>query len=144
MAWKLALAQHPMSFLIREDELCAERTPPWGAPDVAAYAERLRQNFAALRQHPQIKIGFEWSGLELELLSRDAPEVLDEMLALAGQGQITFYNGTYSQPHLQTLSAEANYRQFDFGRRVYRDLCHHPVQVYAHQETSFNEQTPQL
>jgi hypothetical protein len=144
MVWKLALAQHPMYFLIKEDELCAERTPPWGAPDAGAYIERLRQNFAALRQNPHLKVGFEWSGLELELLAADAPTVFQEMLALAGQGQITFYNGTYSQPHLQTLSAEANYRQFEFGARVYRDLCRRQVLVYAHQETSFNEQTPQL
>ena len=144
MLTELALSQHPMYFLIKEDELCAERTPPWGAPDVAAYIERLRQNFAALRRHPQLKVGFEWSALELEQLAQDAPDVFREMMDLADRGQIAFYNGTYAQPHLQTLSAEANYRQFEFGARVYRRLCRRLVRVYAHQETSFNEQTPQL
>src|SRR5690349_24706954 len=109
MPWQLALAQHPMYFLIKEDEHCAERTPPWGAPDVGAYTDRLRRVFDGLRRHPQLKIGFEWSALELEHLARDARPVFDEMLALAAQGQIAFYNGTYAQPHLQTLSAEANY-----------------------------------
>ena len=144
MPWKLALSQHPMYFLIKEDALCAERTPPWGAPDIHAYLERLQANLAVLRRHPHVKMGFEWSGLEIEQLAQDAPDVLADMLALARRGQIAFYNGTYSQPHLQTLSAEANYRQFEFGARVYRELCGHPVLTYAHQETSFNEQTPQL
>ena len=144
MDWKLALMQHPMYFIIKEDRLCAERTPPWGAPDIGSYVQRLRDNLAVVRDNPHLKIGFEWSGLELELLAQDAPDVLSEMLALAAQGQLTFYNGTYSQPHLQILSAEANYRQFEAGARVYRQLGARPVLTYAHQETSFNEQTPQL
>ncbi len=32
MYWKLALAQHPMYLIIREDSQCAERTPPCGEP----------------------------------------------------------------------------------------------------------------
>jgi alpha-mannosidase len=145
MEYKLALAQHPMYLLIKEDTQCAERTPPWGSPDIATYIERLRRNIATLRRYPEVKIGYEWSGLELELLHQDAPAVFQEMLDLARAGRTTFYNGTYSQPHLQTLSAEANYRQFEWGRRVYRDLCDgQPVRVYAHQESSINEQTPQL
>ena len=145
MYWKIALAQHPMYILIKEDTVCAERTPPWGAPDIGSYIDRLRQNIATLRKYPQIRIGYEWSGLELEQLKEDAPDVFDEMLELVHAGQSTFYNGTYSQPHLQTLSSEANYRQFEWGARVYRQLCNnHQVLVYAHQESSVNEQTPQL
>ena len=143
--WKLALAQHPMYLLIKEDTTCAERTPPWGAPDIESYIARLRQNLQTLRQHPEIKIGYEWSGLELEQLAQDAPDVFAEMLDLVKSGKSTFYNGTYSQPHLQTLSAESNYRQFEWGAPVYRELCDdHHVLVYAHQESSVNEQTPQL
>ena len=48
--WQLALVQHPMYLIIRDDCLCAERTPPWGAPDIQAYIERLRENFAVLRK----------------------------------------------------------------------------------------------
>lgn len=145
MYWKLALAQHPMYLLIKNDTGCAERTPPWGAPDIEHYLDRLRLNIAAQRKFPQVKIGYEWSGLELEQLKEDAPDIFDEMLELVKSGQSTFYNGTYSQPHLQTLSSEANFRQFEWGARVYRQLCNdHQVIAYAHQESSVNEQTPQL
>ena len=144
MYWKLALGQHPMYFLIREDTMCAERTPPWGAPSIELYIERVERNLAALRAFPQLRVGYEWSGLELELLAQDAPKVFQEMCSLAKDGRIAFYNGTYSQPHLQTLSSEANYRQFEFGARVYRELCGQPVHVYAHQEASVHDQVPQL
>ena len=50
LIWKLAVAQHPMYLLIKEDELCAERTPPWGAPSIQAYIERLRANLDSLRR----------------------------------------------------------------------------------------------
>src|SRR3989304_2646568 len=143
--WKLALAQHPMYLLIKEDTHCAERPPPWGAADIESYIARLRQNLSMLRKYPQVKIGYEWSGLELEMLHTDAPDVFQEMLDLLIAGQTPFYNGTYSQPHLQTLSSESNYRQVEWGARVYRQLCkNHQVLVYAHQESSVNEQTPQL
>ena len=144
MYWKLALAQHPMYLLIKEDTRCAERSPPWGLPSVELYIERVRRNLAELRRFPQLKVGYEWSGVELELLAQDAPDVFQEMCSLAAEGQITFYNGTYSQPHLQTLSSEANYRQFEHGTRVYKELCHHPVVTYAHQESSVHDQVPQL
>ena len=144
MNWKIAFTQHPMYFLIKEDAACAERTPPWGEPSIERYIERVRQNLAALRRFPTIKIGFEWSGLELELLAHEAPDVFEEMCALAREGRIAFYNGSYAQPHLQTLSSEANLRQFEYGARVYRELCHWPVNVYAHQEASVHDQMPQL
>ena len=66
------------------------------------------------------------------------------MLHLVKSGKCSLYNGTYSQPHLQTLSSEANYRQFEFGQKIYRELCDYQVTTYAHQECSLNEQTPQL
>lgn len=66
------------------------------------------------------------------------------MLQLVKAGRCTLYNGTYSQPHLQTLSSEANYRQFEYGQNVYRELGNFQIVTYAHQECSFNEQTPQL
>jgi hypothetical protein len=67
------------------------------------------------------------------------------MLERVRTGQATFYNGTYAQPHLQTLSSESNFRQFEWGTRVYRRFCpDHPVTVYVHQESSVHEQAPQL
>jgi hypothetical protein len=144
MDWKLALAQHPMYLLIREDTRCAERSPPWGLPSIELYIERVARNLAEIRKHPELKVGYEWSGFELELLDQDAPDVFREMCSLADEGQIAFYNGTYSQPHLQTLSSEANYRQFEYGAKVYRELCGHAVGTYAHQEASVHDQLPQL
>lgn len=104
MYWKLALVQHPMYLLIKNDTGCAERTPPWGAVDIDHYIDRLRANIAMQRKFPQVKFGYEWSGLELEQLKEDAPDVFNEMMDLVKSGQSTFYNGTYSQPHLQTLT----------------------------------------
>ena len=144
MKWKLALAQHPMYLLIREDTQCAERTPPWGAPTIEAYIERVRQNLDALERYPQLKLGYEWSGVELELLANDLPEVFQILRDYTKDGRVCFYNGTYAQPHLQTLSSESNLRQFQFGREVYQELGLNPVMVYAHQEASVHDQVPQL
>jgi alpha-mannosidase len=144
MRWELALAQHPMYLLIREDTTCAERTPPWGAPTIEAYIERIRENLAALERYPRLKLGYEWSGVELELLAQDAPDVIQSMRSYAREGRIQFYNGTYAQPHLQILSSESNLRQFQFGKRVYQELGLDTVTVYAHQEASVHDQVPQL
>lgn len=133
-----------MYLIIREDSQCAERTPPWGEPTIERYVGRVRENLAALRRFPRLKIGFEWSAVELELLAQDGPDVLAEMCALAKEGRVAFYNGTYAQPHLQTHSSEANYRQFEYGLRVYRNLCPQDIRVYAHQESSTHDQLPQL
>lgn len=144
MRWKLALAQHPMYLLIREDTQCAERTPPWGAPAITDYIERVRQNLDSLERYPHLKLGYEWSGVELELLAQDAPDVLQLLRGYADEGRVSFYNGTYAQPHLQILSGESNLRQFQFGQKVYRELGLAPVAVYAHQEVSLHDQVPQL
>jgi len=144
MRWELALAQHPMYLLIREDTTCAERTPPWGAPTIEAYIQRIRENLAALERYSRLKLGYEWSAVELELLAQDAPEVLQDMRSYANKGRVCFYNGTYAQPHLQILSSESNLRQFQFGQRTYQELGLKPVRVYAHQEASVHDQVPQL
>ena len=144
MKWKLALAQHPMYLLIREDTQCAERTPPWGAPDIESYIDRVRQNLGALRRYPRLKLGYEWSGAELELLGQDAPDVFGQMQKYAQEGRVQFYNGTYAQPHLQILSSEANLRQFEYGLDAYRELGLGRVLAYVHQEASVHEQMPQL
>ena len=44
MEWKLALIQHPMLLIIKEDSQCAERTPPWGEPSLELYIGRVRDN----------------------------------------------------------------------------------------------------
>ncbi|HYW25448.1 MAG TPA: hypothetical protein VE953_14860 [Terriglobales bacterium] len=142
--WQYALAQHPMYLIIRECATCAERTPPWGESSIDDYVERVRRNIAALHRHPDLRLGYEWSGLELEQLAEDGPDVLAELRELAAAGRVAFYNGTYAQPHLQVQSSEANYRQFEHGARVNRDLLGWRVGTYAHQEASVHDQVPQL
>jgi len=141
--WQFALSQHPMYFLIREDTQCAERTPPWGAPSIEEYIDRVKRNLDSV-MHNEIKIGFEWSAHELELLRQDSPKVFEIMLNLLKDKKISFYNGTYAQPHLQILSHEANFRQFEEGIKFYRDVCGFPVTCYIHQEASVHDQIPQL
>ena len=142
--WQLALAQHPMYLLIREDERCAERTPPWGEPTIERYIERLRDNLRLVEGNASLRVGFEWSGLELELLAVDAPDVVASLRRLAQSADVCFYNGTYSQPHLQVLTAEANLRQFELGRASYLSLGLPPPVTYLHQESSLHDQLPQL
>ena len=144
MKQQLALAQHPMYFIIKEDTGCAERTPPWGAPSVEAYADRLERNLDSLDRYPDCKFGYEWSAYELELLAEEFPDVFGKMMDLARSGRTALYNGTYSQPHLQTLSSESCWRQFEYGIRAYRRMYGSAPRVYAHQEASVHDQVPQL
>ena len=57
--WQYALCQHPMWLIIDQDSVCAERTPPWGAPNLEVYVERLRQNLNTLEKHPELKLNFD-------------------------------------------------------------------------------------
>lgn len=141
--WMFALSQHPMYFLIREDTQCAERTPPWGAATIEEYIERVKRNLISVINN-DIKVGFEWSAYELELLKEDSPEVFNMMVSLLNDKKVSFYNGTYAQPHLQMLSHEANYRQFEEGIKFYKEICGFPVSCYIHQEASVHDQVPQL
>jgi hypothetical protein len=133
-----------MYLIIRDDETCAERTPPWGEPTIERYVARLRRGLEKVEASPALRLGFEWSGLELEMLATDFPDVLDKMKKLAAAGKVTFYHGTYSQPHLQILSSESNVQQFEIGREVYQTLGLPAVETYAHQEASLHDQVPQL
>ena len=81
--------------------------------------------------HPTLRLGFEWSGAQLDLLAEDDPNVLARIRALAVEGRLGFYNGTYAQPHLQVLSAEANYRQFELGAEAYQARLGVAVRTYA-------------
>jgi hypothetical protein len=60
------------------------------------------------------------------------------------KGSLDFVNGSYSQPHLQVLGSESNWRQFEYGLEIYRDLYNKKVDVYAAQETGLNQQLPQI
>lgn len=144
MKWQFAISQHPMFLIIDQDTVCAERTPPWGAPDIETYIERLRRNLDALSKYPELKINYEISGVELEDLAGRAPDVIVTMRDWIKQGKLAFLNGTYAQPHLQNFGLESNVRQFQIGLGIFKQLLNYPVDTYAAQEVGITEQVPQL
>ena len=72
--WKYALCLHPMYWIIAHDTLCAEREPPWGEDSIEKYIDRCRRNLASMDAHPEVRFGFDFSGLELEDLAKRAPD----------------------------------------------------------------------
>ena len=144
---KLAHVQHPMILLVHEDRgepIVGERVEPWGAPDLSVYAERVRRNLAALRQYPDLRLNYEFSGVEMEMLAEVAPDTVASMREAAAQGRLAFVGGDYSQPHGQLYSGELNFRQLDYGLRVFQQLVDYRVTCAFHQETSAHDQMPQL
>lgn len=144
MRFQFAISQHPMFLIIDQDTVCAERTPPWGAPDIETYIERLRRNLDALSKYPELKINYEISGVELEDLAERAPDVVEKMQHWVKQGKLGFLNGTYAQPHLQNFGLESNIRQFQEGLAVFKKWFNYPVDTYAAQEVGIIEQLPQI
>ncbi len=143
-AWCCALAQHPMALIIEEDEECAERVPPWGAPTIEAYDGRLERFLAAIGRLPGLRAGFDISGVELERLDARRPDLVARMRALALEGRLGFYNGTWSQPHLHLFGAESNLRQLELGVETIARHIGRAVRVHAAQEADAHEQLPQL
>ena len=114
--FQFALVQHPMLLLIHEDRgvpPLAERIPPWGAPDAETYADRLRRNLDALRRYPDLRLNYEFSGVELEILAENAPDILSIMREMIQEGRLALVGGDYAQPHGQLFSGELN---FQIGR----------------------------
>ncbi len=145
--WKLAFIQHPMYLLIDEDRgepPVGERIPPWGAANAEDYAGRVRRNLNSLDELPDLKLNYEWSAVELQSITNKFPDILAGMNSQFQKGSLDFVNGSYSQPHLQVLGSESNWRQFEYGLEVYRDLFDKKVTVYAAQETGVHQQLPQI
>jgi len=145
--FQFALVQHPMLLLIHEDRgepTIGERIPPWGAPDVGTYADRIRHNLEALQRYPDLKLNYEFSGLELEILAENAPDIILIMREMVKLGRLAFVGGDYSQPHGHLFSGELNFRQIQHGLSVIRDLVGYVVQNNFHQETCLHDQLPQL
>ena len=133
-----------MSLIIEEDEECAERIPPWGAATIEAYDGRLERFLAAIERLPDLRAGFDVSGVELERLAGRRPDLVARMRALVREGRLGFYNGTWSQPHLQLFGAESNVRQLERGVATFARLVGAAVRVHAAQEADAHEQLPQL
>jgi len=145
--WQLAFCQHPMYLLIDEDRgepPVGERIPPWGAKTADDYVERVKRNLHSLEELDELKLNYQWSAVELESMCRRFPDVYAWMKRLYKQGKLDFLDGTYSQAHLQVLSSESNWRQFEFGHEIYEKLFDKKVDTYARQETGLHLQLPQL
>lgn len=145
--WKLAFCQHPMYLLIDEDRgepTVGERVPPWGAAEAKDYVERVRRNLLSLEKYSELKLNYQWSALELYSMCRRFPDIYAHMKELYKKGSLDFLDGTYSQAHLHVLGSESNWRQFEYGLEVYRELFGKEVDVYARQETGLHLQLPQL
>jgi hypothetical protein len=138
------LIYHPMWLIIKEDSVCAERTPPWGAPNEEAYSGRVSRNLRALEDNSRVKMGYDFSAAELEDIHQDYPDLARRIRHAIKRGQLRLVNGTYSQPHLHTLSLEANIREFVAGRQTIRDLFDFDVRAYVMQEPGYADQTPQI
>jgi hypothetical protein len=145
MEFRSILQQHPMYLLICEDSQCHAGLLVPKTRGTEAYHARLRQIIAACQKYPLSKIGFAWSALKLEQLAVEAPDLFADFATLVKRGQVALHSVTYSQPLLQMFSAESNYRQFEWGARVLRDLFGEVLmRVSMHSDPSLNEQTPQL
>lgn len=141
---KIATIQHPMWLIIKEDTLCAESVPPWGAECLNDYAERVSRNLSIIEKNPDIKLNFDFGAYELEDLSVGYPELCKRMKKMLEAGQLFFVNGSYNQPHGHVLSLETNIRQLEYGLKVFRKLYGFNVVTHAVQEPDYTSQTPQL
>jgi len=147
LGWMLVIGQHPMYLLIDEDRgepPVGERIPPWGAPNKEGYVARVRRNLKSLDKIPQLRLNYQWSAVELQSMCESFPDVYEQMKKAYQKGSLDFVDGTYSQSHLQILTSESNWRQFEYGSEVYKKLFDKKVDVYARQETGLHMQVPQL
>ena len=141
--WELALCQHPMLLLIKEDTLCAEREASWGG-DFDHHMARLEKNLASLDRYPDLRVCFDFAAVELELVAEHRPDLIAKMRDMLRARRITLVNGTWSQPHVQCLGHESVYRQFELGLATIRRLLGAKVRTFASQEPVLTEQMPQL
>lgn len=144
MTWCFALCQHPMYMIIEHDETAAERTPPWGEPDISTYIERIRRNLSALDRYPHLKFNYDFSGVELEGLAERAPDVIERLREYVSQGRVGFVDGSYAQAHLQGLGSESSLRQISEGLAAIERIVGVRVRSYAHQEPGLHDQMPQI
>ena len=147
LGWKLAYTQHSMYMFIDEDRgepRVGERTSPWGAPDASVYVDRIRRNLASLEKVPGLLLSYDFPGVDIESIARDFPDVIEQMQRMHKKGVFDFVNGTYSGAHLQILSSESNWRQFEYGLEVFERFFGKKVKMFAFQENGLSQQLPQL
>jgi alpha-mannosidase len=89
-------------------------------------------------------MNFQFSGVEMEDMARDFPELIEEMRKWVKEKRLGFIGGTYSQPHLHVFGPESNIRQFEYGLEVFRRIFGTEIITYARQETGLHQQLPQI
>jgi hypothetical protein len=141
--WELALCQHPMLLLVKEDDTCAEREAAWGGDIVEGY-RRLDHNLDLVQEHPSLRLCYDFAVVELEMVKEERPDLYEKFKRNFRDKKITFVNGTYSQPHLASLGAESCYRQIEEGCRSMKEMFGKSPRTYASQEPCYIEQLPQI
>jgi hypothetical protein len=145
MRWKIIICQHPMPLLIQKgDKEILEREPPWGENSLPDYLERINKNMAYIEKYPDFKLNYDLSALELEMIEKHRPDLLERMKINLANGKIGFVGGTYSQSHLQMFDSESTFLQFEFGNEIFKRLINQSFLSYSTQETSLHEQLPQI
>ncbi len=102
---------------------------PWGTPeaDLARASDRCYAPvLAAIERHPHIHLGLHFSGLVLEWLEDQRPDLFDSIAALAAAGQVELLGGGMYEPVLAALPEGDAWAQLElmsdwladrFGRR---------------------------
>jgi hypothetical protein len=144
---QLGVMQHPMYLIVDEDRgepIVGERTLPWGAPNAEVYCERINRNLQALEKFDDLYLNYQFSAVELDSIRRDFPQLFEKMQELHKKGRLDFVDGTFSQPHLQSLSSESNWRQFEYGKDFFKKYFDKDIKIYMRQECGLTPQLPQL
>ena len=140
----IAMCQHPMWLLLKEDFLCAERDGEWGLGGLKGYSGRLGRNLDILESDPSARLNFAASAGELEDIQSMYPELGARLKAAVARGQVGFVDGPYCQANLQYLSLETSVRQLQWGLRSINENFGYVVRSFAFQDTGYTDQTPQL
>lgn len=140
----IAMCQHPMWLLLKEDFLCAERDGEWGLGGLKGYSGRLRRNLELLESDSNAKLNFDASAWELEDIQSMYPDLGARLKAAVSRGQVGFVDGAYCQANLQYLSLETSVRQLQWGVRSIKENLGYIVRSFAFQDTGYTDQTPQL
>jgi len=145
--WNMALCQHMMYLLIDEDRgepILGERVLPWGAPNTAEYTKRIIRNLKSLENIEDLILNYQIAAVDMESLARDYPQVADKMKDWHKKGRLDFVGGSFSQAHMQCIGSESNWRQFEWGTRLFQDMYGKQIKLYARQETGLHQQIPQI
>lgn len=145
--WEIAICQHMMYLLIDEDRgepVLGERKLPWGAPDAETYVKRIERNLRSLEKVADLRLTYQIAAVDMESIARDFPEVAEKMKYWHQQGRLDFVGGSFSQPHMQGIGSESNWRQFEWGVKFFNDFFGKQIKLHGRQETALHQQISQI